>query len=112
MYKVLPKSRELNIDFYTSIHTEFPMIAPFTCVCSPDFGCGFQISTDCFARAKEEDLPKLEEIAAKSKDGVKIPCIMYVSSKALASDIDLQLKKNLGSQSNLVQNLKDMGYFT
>lgn len=111
VYNVLSKSRELGIDFYTSVHTEFPMIAPFTCVCNPDFGSGFHISTSCFARADDKDIPRLGEVAAGSKTGTKIPCIMYVSSRELASEINHQLEEHFGSQDSLVESLQGINYF-
>ncbi len=114
VYKVLPQSSELGIDFYTSRHTEFPMIAPFTCVCSPDFGCGFQLSTECPERVEEDQLINLINISESNKG--KIPCIMYVSDKSLAERMDKSLGYYFGGydlppQQTLVQRLVQNAYY-
>lgn len=117
VYKVLPKAKELGIEFYPSVHTEFSMIAPFTCVCKPDFGCGFQLSTNCSKRVTKDQVEKLEHLARSSSDGIKVSCIMYVSDKQLASEIDIKLKDvfttidPLDPQKALVDRLKTGGYY-
>ncbi|HVZ12390.1 MAG TPA: hypothetical protein VG965_05150 [Patescibacteria group bacterium] len=114
--KALRKTEELGLDFHIGEHTEFPMIAPFTCVCTPDFGCGFQLTKDCPQRVAGSQLISLDEIAESSYDKTKIPCTMFVSSKNLASQIDddlmLKFSEGLDSpQAALVNRLKGVGYY-
>lgn len=109
VYKVLQNSKELGLDFYPCRHTEFPMIAPFTCVCTPDFGQGFQLSGECPQRVETNQLINLEQIADETYG--KIPCVMYVSDKDLARKMDAELLQTFGdnminAQTELVQRLK------
>ncbi len=114
--KVLDKAKDLGIEFFRSVHTDFPMIAPFTCICTPDFGCGFQLAENCPARVTQQQLIQLDEIAESSADGTKIPCVMYVSDKSLAERIDYDLMVKFGGvglnpQRSLVSALKAKGYY-
>lgn len=117
VYKVLSKAKDLGIEFYPSVHTEFPMIAPFTCVCKPDFGSGFQLSTGCSKRVKAEQLKDLESLAKISPSGINIPCIMYVSDRILANDMSAYLKAIFATfnkdnpQQGLVERLKALKYY-
>lgn len=114
--KVLSDAKDLGINFYKSVHTDFPMIAPLTCICTPDFGCGFQLTGSCPVRVTQEQLPRLNEIAEHSPDGTKIPCVMYVSDKSLAERINHDLVLKFGSaglnpQQSLISALKERGYY-
>lgn len=114
--KVLKETKDLGIDFYKCVHTDFPMIVPFTCVCRPDFGCGFQLTEECPVRVTQQQLLNLDSIAQKSDDGTKIPCVMYVSDKSLAERIDKDLMVKFGNagsspQQNLVRVLKERSYY-
>lgn len=109
--KVLDDAKDLGIEFHKCVHTDFPMIAPFTCICTPDFGCGFQLAEECPVRVTQQQLLNLNLIAQKSNDGTKIPCVMYVSDKDLAESIDRRLMIKFGAQRNLVSALKERGHY-
>lgn len=114
--KVLNEAKNLGIEFHKSVHTDFPMVAPFTCICRPDFGCGFQLTENCPVRVTQQELLQLDTIAVNSPDGTKIPCVMYVSDRELAEriDHDLVLKfrgEGVSPQGNLVKALKERGYY-
>lgn len=107
-------SDEIGIDFYPSVHTEFPMIAPFTCICNPNFGCGFHLSTECPERITKQQLDGLEQMTSPTEGG--IPCTMYVSNKKLAKELDGTLENKFSlsfknPQKALVDKLKEIGYY-
>lgn len=114
---VLDKAQALGITFYQSAHTEFPMIAPLTCVCNPDFGCGFHIASHCPQRVTPSQLKELPVLAQASSDGTKIPCTMYVSSRPLAAHIDEALRIRFAQdnrecpQQALIDSLKRIDYY-
>lgn len=114
--KVLEKAKELGINFYQSVHTDFPMIGRFTCICTPDFGCGFQLMENCPVRVTAEQLPQLDYLAKNSQDGTKIPCVMYVSDKSLSSEVNDALMVKFAEREgnplvNLVEALKGANYY-
>jgi len=117
---LLEKMKEHGFEFYICRHTEFPNLSPLTCICTPPFGEGFQITSDCSKRVSSEEivfinkvLPEVDKKNFPKNDA--IACTMFVSSRKLAYEVDNQLLKihgdNPTSQGLLIRRLKDIGYY-
>lgn len=106
------KKEGLNFSF--SSHTEFPLIAPLTCICTGEMGQGFQESTNCSFRVSPEQIANLPALADKKG---KVPCTLFVSSKQLAQKIDGELRTRflkddpVNPQRAEVELLKTIGYY-
>lgn len=85
-------AKELGIQFEPSVHTDYEMLSPLTCVCQGNFGSGMQFGDMCPRRITAEQLPLVESIA--SEQGGKIPCTMYVSNINLARRMDRNLREH------------------
>ncbi|MEK7517127.1 MAG: hypothetical protein AAB583_01125 [Patescibacteria group bacterium] len=116
-----PIFKEFGVGLFNTVHTSATtdLIAPFTCVCSPDFGYGFQLTRYCPKRITGEQLDNLDNLAKESPDR-EIPCVMYVSSSALAAYTNQQLRAvysnegrygEIDSQGNLVNALRVLSYY-
>lgn len=118
-----PIFKEFGVGLFNVVHTskETGNIAPLTCVCTPDFGLGFQFTKQCSKRVTQDQLGKLVQLAASTPDR-EIPCIMYVSSIKLAMDINQQLgnafshdqdgRGQADPQGALAVNLNRLGYYS
>jgi hypothetical protein len=104
-------SQDLGLSRWWGNHETFPMIAPLTCVCTPNNGggCGFQYEVPCEVRIGAEELEK----------GCK--CRMWASNWELAEKTDRVLRKFLdvegasdetGPQKRLVNLLRNVGYYS
>lgn len=112
----LHAASSLGFDFHAGSHAEFPMIAPFTCVCVPDFGEGFQLTPDCSQRIQENQLIALEEIKDGQHKTEKIPCSMFISDRDLARGVNDRLQDRfsedgISPQLALVRSLINRGYY-
>lgn len=112
----LHAASSLGFNFHAGSHAEFPMIAPFTCVCVPDFGEGFQLTPDCSQRIQENQLIALEEIKEGQHKTEKIPCSMFISDRDLARDVNDRLQDRFSQgevspQLLLVSALIKHGYY-
>lgn len=110
--RVLPKSAKLGINFQTCHHSEYPMVSPFTCICSGDFGQGYQLSSSCNSRISESYCQVNGKINLMpiDPDG-KIACIMYISSVQVASRANRLLQGAFGTQERLVNALCEVSYY-
>lgn len=115
--------KEFGVELFNIVHTskETENIAPFTCVCTPDFGLGFQFTKQCPKRITQDQLGKLVQLAADTPDR-EIPCTMYVSNLRLAMNINKQLGDafsqeqdghgQFDSQGALAVSLNRLGYYS
>lgn len=115
--------KEFGVGLFNVVHTskETENIAPLTCVCTPDFGLGFQFTKQCPKRVTQDQLGKLVQLAANTPDR-EIPCIMYVSNLNLATSISKQLGDALNQEQNghgqfdsqgaLALSLNRLGYYS
>ena len=117
---ILDKLSDEGVSFYHCRHTEFPHIAPLTCICSPYFGEGFQHTTDCSKRVTEPQVIFIRQILTKTSRELniqtdKIPCTMFISDKELAERMDATLADLYGggnfAQERFVNRLKEIRYF-
>src|SRR5579872_5413685 len=114
---MLDKMRRYGFNFYHSRHTDYPNLSPLTCICTPPFGEGFQITKNCSKRVSSEMVVFLSNSLSRvdKRNSDAIPCTMFVSSKSLADEIDDLLGKSKGdgpnSQRLLIRSLKNMGYY-
>ncbi|HUD44139.1 MAG TPA: GNAT family N-acetyltransferase [Patescibacteria group bacterium] len=111
---------ETGISFYHCRHTEFPHLAPVTCICEPDFGEGFQHRPDCTTRVTETQIFSIRDLLAQREKVThckeyKIPCTMFVSSESLAGELDKiiagMFENRVTSQSEWVNRLIKNGYY-
>ncbi len=111
--KVLPDAAVIGINFYPCVHTEFPMIAPLTCVCEPDFGSGFQHGAHCDSRTTQVALDTLLKNLSQENQlrSPQTACTMYVSDYNLAATTNAALVEHFGSQEGLISALKAQDYF-
>ena len=106
-----------GIQFHPAHHFEYPMIAPLTCTCDPDFGCGFKYGNECPQRISPKDvpiiifqnggIPRREDI--KGKGAIK--CTMFTSNPETARRFDDGLREQFGSQERFVGALKGVQYY-
>jgi hypothetical protein len=112
----LSHSKEIGLEFTVTGHDNLPMIEPFTCVCSGDFGNGFQNSPECSKRATETEVVLIQKADWRTlqeqggKPNGKIPCTLYVSDLELASQMEKELMVKYGSQEKLVEALRENGF--
>ncbi len=111
--QVLPKLDQIGLDFRACHHFEFPMVSPFTCICSGSFGQGFHITDHCQSRIGREHGEALKNRAAvpHQPDGL-MKCSMFVSSLPLAEQVNQDLQRYFGNPYNLVQSLRQFNYFS
>lgn len=121
----LAKLQDMGLNFHAGSHTEFPHLAPVTCVCVPDFGYGFQFGVECPARITESDAQvvrdctKRQEIillsdVKRNGDRGKIPCTMFVSDRNLAHQTDRMIADAYGgreAQQTFVERLAAIDYY-
>ncbi len=120
----LEKLRDMGINVHAGRHTEFPNLAPVTCVCNPDFGSGFQHGPDCSERVTESDAQRIREALpgrgvimlrdVSNGDPSKIPCTMFVSDRALAASADRMISETYGmptAQQIFVDRLGGINYY-
>lgn len=122
----LAKLQDMGINVHAGRHTEFPNLAPVTCVCVPEFGSGFQFGTECSARITEPDalivreaMPRkgvimLQEVGSNGARG-KIPCTLFVSDRGLAAQTDQMIADAYGggfaAQQTFVDRLDGIDYY-
>lgn len=102
-------------DFRFANRENLPFIAPFTCVCTPDFGSGYQFGTEC-AQAepvtqRTVDFRRGVELPIIGQQKQKLACTVFVSSTSLARHTDSQLAAQFNTQANLVRSLMERRYF-
>ncbi len=115
----LHHATDLGMHFEAFHHQEFPMIAPFTCVCEGDFGQGYQHGVNaCTKRVRSELIPLQQNLHMLEPHDGKIECCMYVSSRDGAQSINDGLfaffrNDETHPLSNLVQTLRhpDINYY-
>jgi len=116
----LDKLADEGVEFYHSRHTEFPHLAPVTCVCEPDFGSGFQFGTECPQRITETEMETIHQTLPRNgvillRDVDKIPCTMFVSNRDLAARVDTTIAQAYGqdasAQEAFVNRLVELNYF-
>jgi hypothetical protein len=105
------------LDFRFTNRENLPFIAPFTCICTPDFGTGYQFGTSCnqaevasqntVAYRRGMELPLINN----GSNGSKIACTVFLSSTKLAEETEMRLSERFGTQQNLVHVLKERRYF-
>jgi hypothetical protein len=105
-------------------HTDLPFIAAFTCVCTEDFGKGYQCGINaCDKRIQSDQLPMTSTnnnlldqsnlnaimgIISLNGNSDTIPCTMYLQGKKDAIlGMEAKLKKQFGTPENLVLQLRD-----
>lgn len=114
--RILEKLRERTSYDFDFCHRErFPMIAPFTCVCSGSFGCGYHLGDNCSQAdpnpVVDRYLQAVEIPIIGQGDNLKMFCTMLISSRSLAESTELSLRDRFGSRDNLVSFLKEVNYF-
>lgn len=114
---------EFGVEGIILPHTNMPFIAAFTCICTGNFGCGFQNGVDaCPQRIKPEqfpgdgapntfidhtDLEAITKIQDLNGGSGKIPCTMYLQGKKSAiMNLELRLQEQFGTPENLIEQLK------
>ena len=112
-------SEDLGLDYELVAHTAYSMIAPFTCVCTPEEGGGhgFQYGKHCEVMIENEELEVLSVNAAIKSGKTGCRCTMYVSDKELAGRIDADLREffvnnEIGAQNALRERLIETGYYS
>lgn len=104
------------LDFRFTNRENIPFIAPFTCVCNPEFGTGYQHGTACNqaegpSGQTSEFRRGIELPVIGSTEPQKIACTVFVSSTSLARTTSELLQNQFGSRQNLVNKLIERGYF-
>jgi hypothetical protein len=98
-------------------HLDLPHLAALTCICSGNFGSGFQNNPRaCGARLDNYFIGKIDELAnfLKESESTKIPCVMFVSDKDIAHQIDQQLAKLFNTEMSVIalrDRLNELGYY-
>lgn len=113
MIKTTQKASQLGIDFYACDPYEFEMIASLTCVCSGEFGQGFQNGNYCPARVSQNLRPvseNLDQVIKNAVDGIAA-CTMFVSNPNLSTYTNTRLSERFGSQKQLIENLINLNYY-
>lgn len=115
--------KEFGIEGIILRHTSLPFIAAFTCVCTGDFGQGYQCGVDaCGKRIENGQFPMgdavdglldqsnidaIMKIKDLNGDSATIPCTMYLQGRKEAIlGMEAKLKKQFGTPENLVQKLR------
>lgn len=106
-----------GIAFTPAHHFDYPHIAPLTCTCDPDFGCGFKYGKECSQRIAKKDVPIIlfqngqipRRQDALGNDAIK--CTMFVSNPETAEKFDRGLLTHFGSQDLMVEALKGVNYY-
>jgi GNAT superfamily N-acetyltransferase len=106
-----------GIQFQPAHHFEYPMVAPLTCTCDPDFGSGFKYGKECSQRISPKDvpvivfqngrIPRRNEVQGKGE----IKCTMFTSNPATARKFDEGLREIYHTQENFVSALKVVNYY-
>ncbi len=104
------------IDFRFINREAIPLIAPFTCVCTPDFGSGYQLGNEC--SQAEIWTPETEGYRTGTQlpiigqeEKSRLACTVFVSSSKLAVETNTNLAAKFGTRSNVVNTLQERGYF-
>jgi hypothetical protein len=110
--------QNLNIKFVE--HSEYPFIAPLTCVCTPGKGggMGYQYDGSCPVRIDSvEVLETFNGRAVTVRGEAKCACVMFVLNPILAESVNngLSMLVNGASQEEKVKNfvnlLRDNKYY-
>ncbi len=109
-------------------HLQFPHVAALTCICSGDFGSGFQVGPDACTKRIDRSTTDLSldlggslesmlsDLVSES-DSPKIPCVMFVSSVTAARNADTLLRtcgptdSSHDSVLSLRNRLMQLGYY-
>ncbi len=107
------QEKGFKTDFKFCNREKFPHIAPFTCVCTPDFGTGYQYGDVCpAANTTIEGFQQGKSIAIlPSETKANIPCTMFVSSTELAQQTDNMIANSYKERRNLANNLIKLNYY-
>ena len=115
-FKTSAESEPVNYptEFKFCNREQFPFVTPFTCVCNPDFGSGYQHGDICSYTNTEIQgfisgksiLPVVEN----AQDN--IPCSMFISSITLAAETNQKIESLYGKRENLVNKLVELNYYS
>jgi hypothetical protein len=117
-YRVLLALQSLeSAQFQPLHHLDLAHVAAFTCICTGNFGQGYQYSANaCPERIGPEYQDKLDILARHlaEQESTKIPCVMFADNIEKAKRIDEQLKQFFGGDSSVEKlrlALMRQGYF-
>jgi hypothetical protein len=78
-------------------HNEFPLIAPFTCTCTPPNGTGFGVCSDCTYRVNigDQALKEYNRTDFGYFEHIGTKCFMYISDLELAKSMEQKISNSI-----------------
>lgn len=98
------------LNFTACHHNSFPLLSAFTCVCSGDFGKGYQYGEEACQQRLPDSLNR-ESIGIRELPVVngtpEIPCTMFVNSLETARAAENMLERHFGSLGSPLKSLRN-----